>query len=336
MPKLLEPLKIGPLKLRNRMVMPPMATGFSTPEGEVTEKLVNHYFDRSEGLGLLIVEHAYVSPEGKLSDNQLGAYSDRFIMGLKKLVEAVHVHETPIALQINHAGSATTREVCGVRPYAPSPVMHPDRGKELPRAMSLEKVENVIEAFKNAACRAADAGFDAVEIHGAHGYLLSQFLSPLTNIRDDELGGPLEKRVRMPVMVIERIREVLGRTFPLFYRLGAWDLIPEGLTLQEGMKAAEIIAGKGVDIVDVSAGFFGRDPPVFQGPGYFVPQAVSVRQEIDTPVIGVGGIKTAEEADAIIRSGKIDLIAIGTTIFQNPKWASKAVKKLKKYCYNST
>lgn len=328
MTRLLDSLEVGPLELRNRIVMPPMATRLSTPRGEVTDRLVEHYVERSKDLGLLIVEHSYVAPEGRLRLNQPGVHSDDLIPGLERLVEAVHAYGTPIALQINHAGGATTRDVCGVQPLAPSPLMHPTRGRELPRALSGEEIEEIIEAFKEAARRVAEAGFDAVEVHSAHGFLLSQFLSPLTNKRNDEFGGLLENRVRLPLRIIEEIRKELGPDYPILYRLGAEDMMPGGLTLEDGVKAAKMIAGKGVSIIDVSGGLIGGRPPGLEGPGFFVPQAADIREATGIPVIGVGGIKTAEEADTIIRSGKVDLVAVGRAILKDPRWASKALSSL--------
>jgi len=321
-------MEVGSLKLRNRIVMPPMATQLATLEGEVTDRLVEHYEVRSKDLGLLIVEHTYVAKEGKASTNQPGVYSDRLIPGLKKLVEAVHGHGTPIVLQINHAGSTTSKDVCGVQPLAPSPVMHPTRGTELPRPFSREEIDEVVKSFTKAAGRAAEAGFDAVEVHGAHGFLLNQFLSPLTNQRDDEYGGPLENRVRLSVAIITSIREELGSGFPLLFRLGAEDGLPGGLTLKEGMEAAKALAESRVDIIDVSGGLIGSRPSGVKGPGYYVPQAAAVKEAAGVPVIGVGGITTAEEADEIIRSGKVDLVAVGRAMLKDPEWASKAVASL--------
>jgi len=326
MPRLFDALKVGCLNLRNRIVMPPMATEFSTAKGEVTDRLVKHYVERAEDLGLLIVEHTYVTPEGRMSAHQLGAYSDELISGLKRLTEAVHKFETPIALQITHGGSATTKATCGVQPLGPSPVANP-RGGELPRALSREQIRGTVVAFAEAAGRALEAGFDAVEIHGAHGFLLSQFLSPLTNRRVDEYGGALENRVHLPLEVIKSIREQLGKGYPLLYRLGADDMLPGGLTLEEGTQAAKMIADAGVNIIDVSGGLGSRSD--LKGPGYYVPLAVAVREVARVPVIGVGGITTAEEADTIIRSGKVDLVAIGRAILKEPKWASKAIGSLK-------
>jgi len=314
--------------LKNRVVMPPMTTDLSTRKGEVTDRLIEHYASRASDLGLLIVEHAYITPRGRLSPRQLGAHSDTQIPGLRKLVHAIHEKDTPLALQINHAGSAATFEVCGQRPLAPSSVMHPTRGGELPKAMSREEIEGVIRAFRIAARRVSEAGFDAVEVHGAHGFLLSQFLSPLTNRRQDEFGGSLENRVRLHLRVIRMIKEELGVGFPVLFRLGVEDMLPGGLTLEEGVLAAEMIADEGVDLFDVSGGLVGSRPPKPVGPGFFVPQAAAVRAAVGVPVVGVGGIRTSEEADDIIMSGRVDLVAVGRAILEDPKWAVMAVSSV--------
>ena len=325
MPRLFDSLKVGRLNLRNRIVMPPMATEFSTTKGEVTYRLVKHYVERAKDLGLLIVEHTYVAPEGRMSTHQLGAYSDELISGLKRLTEAIHTFETPVALQITHAGSATTEATCGVQPLGPFPIDNPRSG-EVPRALSREEIGGIVAAFTEAARKAFEAGFDAVEIHGAHGFLLSQFLSPLTNKRTDKYGGALEKRARLALEVIKGIRVQLGEGYPLLYRLGADDLLPEGLTLEEGTQAAKMIADAGVNIIDVSGGLGSRSD--LKGPGYYVPLAAAVKEAAGVPVIGVGGITTAEEADTIIRSGKVDLVAIGRAMLKDSKWASKAIRSL--------
>jgi 2,4-dienoyl-CoA reductase-like NADH-dependent reductase (Old Yellow Enzyme family) len=331
MPGLLDPIEIGSFKLRNRIVMPPMATGLATGIGEVTDRMVAHYVDRSNDLGLLIMEHSYVSLEGRLSLNQPGIHSDSLISGLERLVEAVHAETTPIAVQINHAGGITSRGICGVQPLAPASIMIHGKSSETPREMTVNEIESMVEDFKRAAGRAVDAGFDAVEIHGSHGFLLNQFLSPLTNRRTDEFGGSLENRVRISLMIIEGIREVIEQDYPLLYRLGAEDMLPGGLTLEDGLKAAKMMASMGVDIIDVSGGLIGSRPSTLSGTGFFVPQAEAVKKAVGVPVIGVGGIKTAEEADRIIKSGKVDLVAVGRALLQDPKWATRAVNTLQNH-----
>jgi 2,4-dienoyl-CoA reductase-like NADH-dependent reductase (Old Yellow Enzyme family) len=329
MTTLLDPLKIGSLKVRNRIVMPPMGTNYADNKGRVTEKLLKHYADRSKDLGLLIVEHSFVTQKGRASLSQLGVHSDDLIPGLTRLTKTAHENGTPIALQINHGGGTTSSDVTGSQPVAPSSVMHPQRGVEMPHEMSLNEIEDIINHFSNAARRAKEAGFDAVEVHGAHGYLLGQFVSPLTNRRRDDYGGTLDNRVRLSCRIIEEVKRELGSNFPVFYRLGVDDLIPGGLTLQDGVEAAKKIAEKGVDVMDVSGGLIGGRPEGFEGPGFFVPHAAAVKEVLDIPVIGVGGIQTADDANEIIKSNRVDLVAIGRAILSEPKWATTAILELK-------
>ncbi|MDP7442777.1 MAG: NADH:flavin oxidoreductase [Candidatus Bathyarchaeota archaeon] len=321
-------MKVGCLRLRNRIVMPPMATNYANGNGEVTEKLLNFYAARSQDLGLMIVEHSYIEPVGKASSNQIGAHSDDLIPGLARLVDIVHDNETPIVLQLNHGGGTTKREVTDTMPVAPSALVHPIRGMEIPHELTLEEIDDLIVSYADAARRAKDAGFDAVEIHGAHGYLLCQFLSPATNKRRDEYGGDLRSRARLPCKIIEAVKQNLGRAFPVIYRIGVTDLYPGGLTLKEGVEATRLLAEKGVDIIDVSGGLCGSTPKRLSGPGFFVPHAKAVKNVVDIPVIGIGGIKTASEANDIIESGKVDLVAVGRAMLREAKWATKAVEEL--------
>jgi 2,4-dienoyl-CoA reductase-like NADH-dependent reductase (Old Yellow Enzyme family) len=307
-----------------------MYTGKASSEGHVTEELIEHYVERASNLGLQIVEAAGISQTAIAFSRMIRIDSDDFIHGLEKLVKRVHQRGTPIALQLAHAGGAyTSRELLGCQPLAPSAVMIPGKGREVPRAMTYDEIEEVINDFSEAGRRAYEAGFDAVEIHGAHATLLSQFLSPITNRRDDECGGSLENRTRISVRVIDGIRKELGE-YPILYRLGAEDMLPGGLNLEDGVRAAKMIADAGADIIDVSGGLYGHIHPENNGPGYYVPQAIAVKKAVGVPVIGVGGIKTPEEADEIIRSGKVDLVAIGRAILNDRNWALKAVESLSK------
>jgi NADPH2 dehydrogenase len=300
------------LTLKCRIVMPPMNTEFATRTGAVTERLVGHYVERSKALGLLIVEHSYVSLQGKLSQRQLGIHDDSLIPGLKKLVQSVHATDTPIVAQINHAGARTTEEITGMPPVAPSPAEGAREGLSC--------------AFAVAAERAMKAGFDGAEVHGAHGFLLNQFFSPLTNRRSDKYGGSLENRTRFPLEVIEKIREVV-RGKLLMYRVGADDLDPAGTRIEDSKRFALQLQDAGVDIIDVSGGLCGSRPEELQGiQGYFVTQAHQIREVVNVPVVGVGGIKEPEYADRLIRDEIVDLVAVGRELLKNPEWAIKALQ----------
>jgi len=327
MVSLLDPLKVAGIELRNRIVMAPMLNDKATREGLVTDELIDYYAKRASDLGLQIVEATGVSRASRWF-NLLSIDSDQTIPGLKKLTKRVHRFGTPMALQLVHLGGVADTVASGRQPLAPSSIMIPKHGKELPRAMTIDEIEQIMEEFTEAAKRAYEAGFDAVELHGAHYVLFPQFLSPLTNSRSDDYGGSLEKRVRLPIRVIERIKKELGPSYPVLYRLGAEDMLPRGLTLDEGVRAAKMIEKAGADVIDISAGLIGHLHPTDKGPGFFIPQASAVKKAVDVPIIGVGGINTPGEADDIIRSGKVDLVAIGRAILSDPEWASKTVKKL--------
>jgi len=307
--------------------MPPMATELATEEGHVTDELIEHYVNRCKYLGLLIIEHSYVSIEGKISPRQLGIYNDKLIDGLKQLVNEVHKYMKPVVIQINHGGGKASSKITGIKPIAPSPIMVPG-GVEEPKEMTLEDIERVLEAFEKAAKRAIEAGFDGVEIHGAHGFLLNQFTSPITNKRLDAYGRTMEGRFRFPLEVVEKVRKVIGNKL-LLYRLGADDMMLGGLTIKESRIFAAKLESLGVDIIDVSGGLCGSRPAHLTGQGYFIPLAEKIREVVEIPIIGVGGIKDPEFADKVIREGRVDLVAIGREMLRDPKWAEKAVNKLK-------
>lgn len=321
MNRLTSPLTVKEVTLDNRIVMPPMYTGSAEADGGVTDNLLGHYAERADGLGLLIVEHSYVTPGGKLGARQLGIYSDQLVEGLERLVEEIHSQGTPAVIQLNHAGAKATRKVIGKQPVAPSEIQGA-------RSMNRREIEAVILNFVDATKRAYEAGFDGVEIHGAHGFLLNQFYSPLTNKREDEYGGGLENRVRLPLEVVEEVRDVNPDGL-LLYRLGSTDMDPEGITIEDSKKFAEWLEESGVDIIDVSGGLCGSRPDELQNrQGYFIPHAESVKEVVDAPVIGVGGIRDPEYADAVIEGGRVDLIAVGRALMQDADWARKAIKEL--------
>lgn len=318
---LLDALVVKGLTLKNRIIMPPMHTGLATVEGAVTEKLINHYVQRSQGLGLMIVEHSYVSPDGKLTENQLGIYEDRLVDGLEKLASRIHQMGTPVVIQINHAGKAASRQVTGMKPVSPSPNGDAKR-------LTVKDIGRLVDAFAGAADRGMKAGFDGVEVHGAHGFLLNQFFSPLANQRQDRYGGSSGTRMKFLLEVVESVRETVGGRL-LLYRLGSDDLETGGVNIEDSKNFAIKLQEAGVDIIDVSGGLCGSRPPQLQGrQGYFIPQAREVKEAVDVPVVGVGGIAKPEYADSVIQEGKVDLVAVGRAILKDPDWAVKAIQKL--------
>lgn len=298
-----------------------MQSGRATFEGAVTNRLINFYVRRSAHLGLPIVEHAYISWMGKLSPKQLGIYNDALAAGFEKLAKAIHAAGAPAVLQITHAGGVANKKVIGTAPAGPSPT-------EKTRELQEGELEKIADEFALAAGRAVNAGFDGVELHGAHGYLLNQFFSPLLNKREDEYGGSLENRIRFPLMIVQKVRETLEGKL-LLYRLGADDLAPHGTHIEDSVAFALKLENSGVDIIDVSGGMCGSEPKQLKHQkGYFIPQAHEIKKAVKIPVIGVGGITSAVYADNLVKEGKVDLVAIGRAFLKDATWAEKAIETL--------
>jgi 2,4-dienoyl-CoA reductase-like NADH-dependent reductase (Old Yellow Enzyme family) len=329
MPKLSDPLMINDLELRNRIVMPPMANDFSGPGGEVNDRHIEHYARRARAdVGLMIVEHSYIVPEGRMTAQQLGIHEDALVPGLTRLADAIRDAGSKSAIQLTHAGANTTAEICGCQPVGPSNVPVPNRDVE-PRPLEAGEIKALVESYRRAATRAVEAGFDSIEIHGAHGFLLNQFVSPYTNQRTDEYGGSLEGRLRFPLEVIGAVRTDVGACYPLFYRFGASDLMQGGLAIDEALQIAPLLVEAGINALDVSGGLCGSRPKQFKGmQGFFVPLAEVVKKAVTVPVIAVGGITDAGAANSFIEDGKADLVAVGRALLKNPDWASEALAQI--------
>jgi NADPH2 dehydrogenase len=329
MPRLFDTLIIGSLKLKNRLVLPPMRCGKAASDGEVTDDLIQHYLNLSDGPGLVIVEHSYIFDSGRMQ-SQLGISNDRYIPGLSKLAKAIHSIGAMAALQINHVGSMGVSKIIGTQPIAPSAIIHPrNQDKEMPRMMTNKEIEEVIQAFAQAAIRAVKAGFDGVEVHCAHGYLNSQFMSPISNLRHDEFGGSPENRIRLAARSVQAIRKVVDEDFPVLCRFGAKDYLSNGLELPESSIMAKILVEAGVDMLDVSGGMVGIEPPGEKMQGFFIPEAEALKEMTGAIVIGVGGITDPYFADEAIRKSRVDLIAVGRSMLKDPTWCKKALLAIK-------
>ncbi len=324
-PNLFQPGRIGSLELKNRLVMPPMATNYALKDGTVTDRQIDYYEERSKGgAGLVIVEISCVdSPVGKGVMRQICIDDDRFIPHLSKLAEAIKRHGAKAAIQVHHAGRQTTAQITGHQPVAPSPV--PTSGGEQPKELTVSEIAALVTKFAEAAERAKKAGFDGVEIHGAHGYLISQFLSPLSNRRQDAYGGSVENRARFLLEVIEAIRKKVGREYPVWCRLSAREIgVEDGITLEETQVVAELAEKAGVDAIHVSAHTVvpARRPPMVQPPCTFVPLAEGVKKVVSVPVIAVGRIPP-ELGEGVIGDGKADFISIGKALLADPHLPQK-------------
>jgi 2,4-dienoyl-CoA reductase-like NADH-dependent reductase (Old Yellow Enzyme family) len=327
---LLKPLKVRSMNLANRLVMPPMATTKAESDGKVSQALLDYYEEKSRGgyISLVIIEHSYITPEGRASSNQLSVSDDTVVPGLKKLSDIIHRNGSKAAMQINHAGSAAFKDVTGTSPLAPSATANPRRG-DMPRQITHKEISDIVNAFKNAGRRVREAGFDAVEIHSAHGYLLNQFLSPLTNKRTDEYGGDISNRIRLHLQVIHAVRSVVGPDFPIQVRLGASDYTEGGTTIEDSKIAAREFEKAGADIMHISGGFVGYTPPGLTGQGYFAPLSEAIKSVISVPVILTGGITEGEAAEKLLAEKKADLIGVGRAILQDSMWAKRVIEDLR-------
>ncbi len=326
MVNLLDPLIIKGLKLKNRLVMPPIGTDLATNKGEVTEKHLSSYKPRAKGIGLVIVEHTYVDFGGRFTATQIGIHNDSLIPGLKKLVEIIHGSGAAVAIQLNHSGGKCVESICGMQPVGPSSIKY---WKEPIRGLNISEINDSVRKFGDGAARAVAAGFDAVEIHAVHGFLLNEFTSPLTNKRTDLYGGSLENRFRFALEVIREVRSRVGDNFPILFRLGADDFTSGGLTITESKKIAPFLIEEGIDVMDISSGICGIYHPTNKKPGFFIPMAEEIKKVISVPVIGVGGITTVELANRFVREEKVDLVAIGRALMKDPEWGIKAMRALK-------
>ena len=326
---LLKPIRIQDMQLNNRLVMPPMATAKALPDGHVSPEMLDYYREKAAGgyIGLIIIEHSYVSPEGKAHERQLSVADDSTVDGLKELTEVIHSQGPKTIMQINHAGSAANAEIIGTTPLAPSPIDNPRRGSS-PRELNKDEISKVVRKFAAAAGRVKAAGFDGVELHSAHGYFLNQFYSPLTNRRHDEYGGEILNRIRIHLEIIKAVREAVGTDYPIFIRLGASDYCEGGTTIDDSVVAARAFEAAGVDVLDVSGGFCGYIIPGTSEQGYFAPLTEALKQVLSIPVILTGGIKAAEGADQLLQEGKADLIGVGRAILADSLWAKKAIEAL--------
>jgi len=327
-PRLFSPIKLGSMELKNRFVIPPMATNLANKDGTVSQALIDYWVARAKGgWGLLIVEFTAIDPLGKVGLCHPCLWSDKYIDGLRKLTDGVHKYGGKIAVQLSHTGRQTTREIiAGAQPVSASPIPCP-MDREMPRELPLEEIYELIEKFGDAAVRARDARFDAIEIHGAHGYLLAQFMSEYTNKRIDEFGGSLHNRMRFPIEVIHNVRRKIGRAFPLIFRISAEERVPGGRTLDESRVVARMIEEAGVDAIDVSVGVSGSSqyiiaPPAVP-PGFLLSASQEIKKVVSLPVIAVGRIDHPLLAEDAIESGKADLIALGRPSFADPELPNK-------------
>lgn len=329
------PIKIGTLDVPNRLVLPPIATSKSQENGEITDELCQYYAEKSAGghIGLLITEHSYISPEGKAGKGQMSIAKDSDIAGLERLVSTIHQANTKTFAQINHAGARAKQEIIGCLPKSASSIDHPKfaKNESLPLEMTYDDIQKVIADFAAAAIRAKKAGYDGVEIHAAHAYLLTQFYSPLTNKREDQYNGySIEGRIKLHLEIIHAVREVVGSDFPIAIRLGASDHATGGTTIEDSLLAVKAFEKAGIDLLDISGGFSSYVNPNSTEQGYFSDMTEAIKRNVEIPVILTGGIVEASVAEKLLREEKADMIGVGRAIFKDSNWAKQAFLALEK------
>lgn len=331
MPGLLDPLVVRHRVLRNRIVMPPLWSGKAGLDGLATEAHVEYHRVRAAaGCGLIIVEHAFVEARGRHTPTQLGLHTDAAVPGLARVAAAIKAEGALACVQLAHAGSKADAAVIGRTPVGPSAVLHPYAPEcGVPEALAQEALTDVVRAFGAAARRAREAGFDAVEVHAAHGFLLSQFLSPLTNWRTDLYGGPLEHRGRLHLEVLCAVRAAVGPEMLVFVRLGAGDDTPGGLVLDDSVAFAPRLVEAGADLLDVSGGLQGSRPASEGLSGaYFARFSAPLKRAVTVPVLVTGGVTEPRQADSLVRERQADLVGVGRAMLADPQWAAKAIEVL--------
>lgn len=322
-----KPLTVKQMTIKNRIIMPPMGTNFGGQNGEFEESHIQYYEQRAKGgTGLIIIENACVDfPLGSNGTTQIRINHDCFIPALHRLTERLHRYGTCVAIQINHAGASAVPDRIGTTPVSSSNI--PSKtGGSTPRPLTKEEIEAIAEKYAKAARRAQIAGFDAVEVHGGHSYLISQFLSPVYNNRSDEFGGSVENRCRFAKMVIEKVRAEVGPMFPIIFRLSADELVDGGNTLEDSLEILEYLNDE-VDIYNVSAAL--NDSVHFQidamhlEDGWRAYMSEAVRNKFNKPTITTGNIRNPKVAEEILESGKADLIGMGRGLIADPNWVNK-------------
>jgi len=324
---LFSPIQIGSLTAKNRLLMSAMSINFGVDDDlRVTDQLTDYFVARARGgTGMMLVGGGAVHPSGLELPKLPALWSDDCIGSLKKMVEAVKPHEACFGVQLMHGGRQSYHD----QKVAPSPIPAPAVVKGIPKELTIDGIEELVASFGDAARRCREAGFDFIEIHGAHGYLINQFMAPNSNHRQDEYGGSFENRIRFLVDLFRDIQAKAGDDFPVGVRFNGNDYIKDGWTLTEAIRLAKLLETEGAAYLHVSAGVYGSTeltiPSMYVAPGCFVPMAEAVKASVAIPVVTVGRIKTAAYADEIIGQGKADIVAMGRALLADPALANKAL-----------
>jgi len=345
MNKPFEPSTINGMKLANRFVRSATWEGMAADDGACTPKLIDLMTELSKGgLGLIISSHAYVSPEGQAGPWQLGVYNDALVPGLEAMAKAVHDNGGKIVMQLAHAGFFAHAKLTGQTPLAPSNVE--GFAKSPRKEMTVEDIRHVVKSYGAAAKRAQNAGFDGVQIHAAHGYLLSQFLSPAFNRRNDAYGGDIRQRARAVVEVLQQIRQAVGPEYPVLVKMNCRDFIENGLVAEDSLEVGAMLESEGIDAIELSGGVLvgGKLSPSRMGikseekEAYFQNDAKAFKEKIRVPLILVGGNRSFQVAERLINEGIADYISMSRPLIREPalinRWRAGDLSRAACVSYN--
>lgn len=330
MSNIFEQTSINGMSLHNRLVRSATWEGMCDNDGRPTSKLVNYYRTLAEGgVGLIISGYTFVRPEGKQLPGKMGIHTDSFADDYKKLTNAAHDAGGKICIQLVHAGGQTDSENAGRQPLAPSAVLV-DQFAEVPEEITTQEIQDIVQAFGNSATRAKEYGFDAIQLHGAHGYLINQFLSPLTNKRTDSYGGSIENRCRFLMEVYRTVREAVGTNYPVLIKLNACDFLDGGLEEADALYAAKLLSEEGIDAIEVSGGTpaSGDKSPArskikeHSQEGYHLALSQKVKKIVHCPIMTVGGFRSVEVIEQAIADGS-DYISMARPFIREPGLANR-------------
>ena len=335
---LFEPIELNGMRVPNRLVRSATNDRRADLSGKVNDSLIAVYEALAAGgVGLIITGHAYVMWNGKASPEMIGIHEDGMIPDLKRLVQAVHKYDSKVMLQINHAGRQTSTATIGETPVAPSAVFNP-LTEETPKELTAEEIEALIDAYVAATQRAISAGFDAVQIHCAHGYLGSQFISPYTNKRADQWGGSLENRMRFPLEIYRRIRKSAGENYPVMIKLNSEDFLDGGLSIDDSAQIAKFLSREGIDAIEISGSMAEAGPYMARkdiseeaDEAYFLSNAREFKKVIDVPLILVGGVRSPGLMEQLLTDGETEMISMSRPFIREPdlvnRWKKGARRK---------
>jgi 2,4-dienoyl-CoA reductase-like NADH-dependent reductase (Old Yellow Enzyme family)/thioredoxin reductase len=326
--RIFSPVTINSMALKNRLVMPPMATYFADADGLVNDRHIAYYRERVEGgVGYITIESTCMHGSGRSSFKQILITSGRHVGAFRRLTDMVHEIGGKIVIQINHAGRSTSSRVTGKPLVGPSAVPDPVR-QEIPHVLTVDEIKELVEAYARAASRVQDCGADGIEIHMAHGYLLNQFLSPLSNLRTDAYGGDLHRRLKMPLEVVQGVRQAVGEKYPIICRISADEYMQGGIGIEDSCRIAKFLADGGADAIHVSASHSSAEMPIsphyYMGDTPFIHLAQKIKAAVNVPVIAVGGVRTPETANEIVSAQEADLVAMGRALIADPHLPRKS------------